>query len=100
MASRIHGRRVQDMPKRKTDKLARAKARPDPRPMGRGRSDDPRRGCCRVFPAPSIDIIIVDNTIDTAIDTTFGTTFDVTIDMIIDDIDITVDIITIIVKII
>ena len=29
-ASRIHEYRVQDMPKRKTDKLARAIARPDP----------------------------------------------------------------------
>ena len=34
MASRIHGRRVQDMPRRKTDKLARAKVRPDPAQWG------------------------------------------------------------------
>jgi hypothetical protein len=33
-ASRIHEYRVHDMPKRKTDKLARAKARPDPAQWG------------------------------------------------------------------
>ena len=33
-ASRVHEHRVQNMPKRKTDKLARAKARPDPAQWG------------------------------------------------------------------
>ena len=57
--SRIHEHRVQHMRMRNTDKLARAKARPDPAQWGEDEVMTLGRGYCSVFSGRPIDVVII-----------------------------------------
>jgi hypothetical protein len=59
MASSIHEYGVQDMPKRKTDKLARVKARPDPARWAEDEVMTLIEAAAVFFSPRSIDIIVV-----------------------------------------